>query len=287
MGFAFGPGFLPRLLALPRRLARSGTGRGGGGTKSRGGRLEFQEHRPYQPPDELRDLDWSVFLRHDLLMTKLYEEAKSGLVLVVLDRSASMGGEGRTKDRLCREVAAGLLYAGLATGASAELRILAEGGPVTLGRLHHPRRVAELLRLLEGLGPPSGPTHLHRLRHLPPPAQGGRAAFLLSDFATDEALDPALAALGHGAVGGGLGFVILREERTLASIPRWARRIRDPETGEVLDLPRGEAWRDAFRGELDRVENLLAARARAAGLRCVGLDGGEPFEAAVAALVGA
>ncbi|MEK6769220.1 MAG: DUF58 domain-containing protein, partial [Gemmatimonadota bacterium] len=40
----------------------------------RGFSVEFAEHRPYQPGDELRYLDWKILGRRDRLYVKQYEE---------------------------------------------------------------------------------------------------------------------------------------------------------------------------------------------------------------------
>jgi uncharacterized protein (DUF58 family) len=52
--------------------------------------VEFAEHRPYNPGDELRHVDWKVFGRKDRLFVKQYEEETNLRHFVVLDTSASM-----------------------------------------------------------------------------------------------------------------------------------------------------------------------------------------------------
>jgi uncharacterized protein (DUF58 family) len=61
----------------------------------RGFSVEFAEHRPYQPGDELRYLDWKMLARSDRLFVKQYEEETNLRSMIVLDVSASMdwGGE--------------------------------------------------------------------------------------------------------------------------------------------------------------------------------------------------
>jgi len=60
--------------------------------------VEFAEHRPYQPGDELRYLDWKIFARADRPFVKQYEEETNLRSMIVLDASRSMdwsGGERR------------------------------------------------------------------------------------------------------------------------------------------------------------------------------------------------
>ena len=40
--------------------------------------VEFAEHRPYQPGDDLRFMDWKVAARADKWLIKQYEEAGAG-----------------------------------------------------------------------------------------------------------------------------------------------------------------------------------------------------------------
>src|SRR4249920_2976779 len=67
-----------------------------GGTLSQraGSSLEFQDHRDYQPGDDLRHIDWNVYARTDQLTLKLYREEVTPHLDVLLDTSRSMTLEG-------------------------------------------------------------------------------------------------------------------------------------------------------------------------------------------------
>lgn len=52
--------------------------------------VEFAEHRPYNPGDELRHVDWKVYAKTDRHYVKQYEEETNLRHYVVLDTSASM-----------------------------------------------------------------------------------------------------------------------------------------------------------------------------------------------------
>ncbi len=52
--------------------------------------VEFAEHRPYNPGDELRHVDWKVFAKTDRHYVKQYEEETNLRHYVVLDASPSM-----------------------------------------------------------------------------------------------------------------------------------------------------------------------------------------------------
>ncbi len=68
----------------------------------RGFSVEFAEHRPYQPGDELRYLDWKVVGRRDRLYVKQYEEETNLRATIVLDVSRSMGWSGAPERRLTK-----------------------------------------------------------------------------------------------------------------------------------------------------------------------------------------
>ena len=52
--------------------------------------VEFAEHRPYNPGDELRHVDWKVYAKTDRYYIKQYEEETNLRHYVVLDTSPSM-----------------------------------------------------------------------------------------------------------------------------------------------------------------------------------------------------
>ncbi len=82
---------IPRLRFTDERSPRAKKG-GSGSHRSLGlGRsLDFREYRPYQPGDDLRDLDWRVYARSDRLTTRLYSPEIDETVVFLLDASASM-----------------------------------------------------------------------------------------------------------------------------------------------------------------------------------------------------
>ena len=52
--------------------------------------VEFAEHRPYMPGDDLRYLDWRIAGRADRWVVKQFEEETNTRAMLVLDVSASM-----------------------------------------------------------------------------------------------------------------------------------------------------------------------------------------------------
>ncbi len=52
--------------------------------------MEFAEHRPYIPGDDLRYLDWKIAARTDRWVVKQFEEETNARAMIVLDVSRSM-----------------------------------------------------------------------------------------------------------------------------------------------------------------------------------------------------
>src|SRR5438477_12561038 len=56
--------------------------------------VEFAEHRPYLPGDDLRYVDWKIAARSDRWVVKQYEEETNLRASIVLDVSRSMDWRG-------------------------------------------------------------------------------------------------------------------------------------------------------------------------------------------------
>lgn len=158
--------------------------------KGRG--MEFDESRPYQPGDDIRNLDWRVTARTGKTHTKTFCEERERPVFLWVDYRAPMffATRGRYKSVLAAHLA-GLL------GWCASLRGDRIGGLVFSDDVHHelkPRRGRDaVLRLIDALAhhpcweqpalttdsPSAARLAMARLRLL---ARPGSLIFLISDF---------------------------------------------------------------------------------------------------------
>jgi len=64
--------------------------------------VEFREHRPYVPGDDLRTIDWKLFGKTDRLYIREYEEETNVRCTVLVDCSGSMGYRGTRSDGLSK-----------------------------------------------------------------------------------------------------------------------------------------------------------------------------------------
>ena len=74
--------------------------------------IDFAEHRPYMPGDDIRRIDWKLFARTDRHYIKLYEAETNAnfMVLVDISRSMSYSGSDLSKLDYGRYLAACLTY---------------------------------------------------------------------------------------------------------------------------------------------------------------------------------
>ena len=56
--------------------------------KGRG--LNFDEVRPYQPGDDIRNIDWNVTARTDKVHTKVFKEERERPVFIIVDLRSSL-----------------------------------------------------------------------------------------------------------------------------------------------------------------------------------------------------
>ncbi len=77
-------------LELRARLIVEGLLAGMHRSPFQGSSLEFAQHRPYTPGDDLRHLDWKVFGRSDKLYIKQYQKETNLDLVVLVDVSGSM-----------------------------------------------------------------------------------------------------------------------------------------------------------------------------------------------------
>src|SRR5271154_6190044 len=116
-------------LAIVSRRVFTGRMRAERRTKKSGSGVEFADHRDYQPGDDIRYLDWSVYQRFDRLLVRLFEEEEDLAIYLIVDASASMGFDGASSEsrrgqhppraggrnlRYAKRVCAALAYVGLA-----------------------------------------------------------------------------------------------------------------------------------------------------------------------------
>jgi uncharacterized protein (DUF58 family) len=114
-------------LRVKRRIA--GFAAGEQRSPATGGGIEFADYREYAPGDDIRLLDWSVYLRSKRLLVKLCAEEKELTLVVILDASRSMAYGRQRKLELAKRITAVLAASANLSGNRSGIAVL---GPVLL-----------------------------------------------------------------------------------------------------------------------------------------------------------
>jgi uncharacterized protein (DUF58 family) len=143
--------------------------------------LDFADHRPYTPGDDLRFVDWRLAARQDRLLVRRFHTHSSADLAVLLDTSASMDAAGPGGFDRVRKLAAAL--AAVAVGEGRAVRVMTLGAGLSSPWQVGPCR-DELHRLwahLAGLSP-AGRWDVPRcLDELPSRLSGAGSCVLISD----------------------------------------------------------------------------------------------------------
>lgn len=160
--------------------------------------VEFKQHRPYVPGDEIRHIDWRVFGRSDRYYIREYEEETNLRATLLLDLSGSMDygrGGGFTKWQYATRLAACLTYLMLGQQDSVGLVTF----DTKVRRYIPPRsRVSHLRVLMDELErvQPGGETDMGRVFHdLVPKLHRRGLLIVISDLFGD--VSSLLKALAH------------------------------------------------------------------------------------------
>jgi uncharacterized protein (DUF58 family) len=113
-----------------------------------GGGIEFADYREYLPGDDVRQIDWSVYLRLRRLLVKLCAEEKELTLVVLLDASRSMDYGEPNKLEVAKRTACILAGIALRNGNRAGIGVL---GPSLLEPLRPERSKVSLTGVARAL----------------------------------------------------------------------------------------------------------------------------------------
>ncbi|MBK8936770.1 MAG: DUF58 domain-containing protein [Polyangiaceae bacterium] len=146
---------LSRYMELRLHAAGHATSQVQGNRRSaeKGRGVEFAEYRAYDPGDDIRLVDWNVYLRLGVALVKQFTEERSLSLRVCVDTSESMAfGEPRKADQAAQIAAA---VAMVALGQREPVTLVCAGGegPVMRAKAVNPGQMGELVAVLERAEP--------------------------------------------------------------------------------------------------------------------------------------
>ncbi len=196
--------------------------------------VDFDEHRPYRPGDDVRHIDWNVTARiGQAFVRRTYAERELDLVVAVdLSRSMRLASTGRSKREACIRAAASLLFSAVAdhirTGFVAFDDRVLRWAPPTASR----RRAWATLSELCALDAPAAVTSLApAIDLLERSLRRPTLVVILSDFIVQERLD-SMTGLGRLAAHHDVVAVVLSDD-TESRLPAGSGFVR------MIDLESG------------------------------------------------
>jgi len=241
--------------------------------------LDFAEHRPYQPGDDLRRIDWRVYGRTDRYYLKTYEADTNADVVFALDASGSMdfASGALTKFEYARFLVACLAWLSQRQGDRVGLVTIAEDREeVVPPSTRHLQLILHTLgRARAGGGGRLVPS-LERIARLR--TRAGIVVLVSDCYEDPAALRKALGgvrARGQDVI---LFHVLDPAERDLpADAPG---TFEDAETGTRMPL-RPEQLRDKYRALVEAHRAELRRGAAQANLDFVAVDTDRPLDGAL------
>jgi len=133
-----------------------------------GRNVEFSEHRPYNPGDELRLIDWRAYAKTDRFHVKLFEEDTNLQALLVVDQSGSMkfrGNQRFSKYDLAIRLAASFAYLFLRQGDAVGVACCTDDVDTFIPPRARRDHLSTILEIL-ARGEPGGQSQLFRILNL-------------------------------------------------------------------------------------------------------------------------
>jgi uncharacterized protein (DUF58 family) len=155
----------------------------------RGRGFDFDQHKPYQPGDDYRQIDWNVTARMPQpYIKKAYEEKEmNAVILADLSRSMEFATVDQSKKQLLLEVAAILAFSAINDDMKVGLLGFTDEIEIDLPSKKGLAQVWKILDTLWNIRPSSQKTNLLRpLQHLETRLQTASLLFCISDFITQE-----------------------------------------------------------------------------------------------------
>ena len=270
--------FLQKLELLSMAMRRPVHGQLKGVHRSRriGSGMVFTDFRPYSAGDDIRHIDWGIYLRMDRLILKLFEEEADLPIYLLVDASRSMDYGTPSKLDYARKLAAALCYVGLLNHDRVNLVSFADGAVEALPARRGKSQAPQAFRFLESIRP-GGQTGLHRAlrRFFGSPRTRGLVV-VISDFLDPDGIEPGFAVLRRFRHDVAAVHVISAEERE----PRLPEEVVlvDAEDGTASELEATPRLLEAYRKAFQRHEREVEAYCRKYGWVYVQAPTEIPFE---------
>lgn len=233
----------------------------------RGRGVEFADYRPYDPGDDVRLVDWNVYLRLGQAVVRQFNEERSLAMKICVDCSESMAfGEPRKADHAA-QLAAALALVSLTHRDPVGLCFYGGERQLAQTKATNLDGLAEILHVLERVEPSGrGDAHAQVVRQL---GQGrSDRIVLVTDLLLEDAPRDALLRLIAASSRYPVVLHVLGNDELQPDFADVAK-IVDAETGESFVIRDDAAARRDYQASLDAWLAGLEQRCRSLGIRYV------------------
>ena len=240
-------------------------------SRARGEGIEFEDHRPYAPGDDMRRIDPHVYIRLGKPYVRQFNVSQRLDVTIVVDASASMGFGTPSKLEVARSIALSLAYVAL-SGLDVVNVGVWQGSSLAWQRgLSGARQLeatADWIHRYEAEGATDGGSLESQLT---PFTRANGLLILISDLWMEAAESRLRSLLGRWGSGIVL-HVLAPEERDPAHLGAAPLRLVDSESGDEVEVVIGEAEAAQFHHLLSHHIEALRSGVVKAGDRYVLVD---------------
>jgi uncharacterized protein (DUF58 family) len=230
--------------------------------KGVGGRVEFVDHRPYAPGDDLRRVDWNAAARTDRLVVKRHAHDSALPVHLGIDLSRSMGVGDPSALAIAQEVARGLAYVALSGGATVTVVGLARS-PVTVATVSRRGGLSAVETALRALHTHGDADVGRALRAYAGRARDTGVFVLLTDMLDGAGARECLRSLRPFES----SVVHLISAALFADPTSGPLRVQDAETGAERDLVWDDSAASAYARRRDELLRHMPSLAAGLGIR--------------------
>lgn len=184
-------GQLERLELVTRKIFR-GRMKGERRSKRKGQSVEFADFRRYVAGDDLRQVDWNLYARLEVLILKLFLEEEDLHFYALVDTSESMNFGDPTKLFYAKQLAAALGFIGLVRADRVKVESLAQPLHERSGPMRGRRNVWRLLERLEAMEAGSTASLATGVKNFCLRNSGKGVVVLISDLMDKEGYETAL-----------------------------------------------------------------------------------------------
>lgn len=239
-------------------------------SRDRGTGIEFEDHRPYTPGDDLRAVDWHLQRRLGRLFVRVFEQQEDLPLYFLVDRSRSAFLENPSRAEAGYRATVLMAAASLFQHDSVGLFAYDDDLDVVARPAAGRDRVVALADRLAALEPGGGTNLARALHRFGAMRLRPGTVVLVGDFFDPEGIEPVIEALGRVRH----RLLLVQLTRPSDAEPTLAGDLRlvDCETGREQDVSITPAVREAYRAEYQAFEERLASFCRSRGVGRLRLD---------------